>query len=161
MVNIGLVLLLGGVITSIGIALYAYEAFQPNYKIVNAGEAVEVGPVEYIVTYEGQFEGSEEVSPEHSFLKIRIVAKNLEQEPTQLSGIQFQLVDNGGNRSIPIHGAFSDEDLLYHTIEYNKAVSYTTQFDVPFSENSTYNVRVEPRKEHNSLDIGMVCIFNC
>jgi len=160
-VNIGLVLLLGGVIASMGIALYAYDAFQPNYKMVNAGEAVTVGPVEYIVTYEGQFEGSEDVQPVHSFLKIRVVATNLGQEPTQLSGIQFKLVDNNGNRSTPIHGAFSDEDLLYHTIEYDKAVTYTTQFDVPFSENSTYNVRVEPRKEQNSLDIGMVCIFNC
>ena len=161
MLNAGIVIILGALIVSMGIALYAYYIYQPNFKNVDAGEPIVVGTVEYIITYEGQFDGDEDTRPEHSFLKIRIDAKNLEEAPTQISGIQFTLINENGTRTAPVYGEFSDEDLLYHTMGYNKPVTYTTQFDVPFDEDDQYKIGIEPRKEQSSIDIGIVCILNC
>ena len=161
MANAFIVIVLAAVIASMGIALYAYYIYQPNFVYTDAGEPVTVGPVRYVITYEGQFSGDKDTRPEHSFLKIRIEATNMESEPTQISGIQFTLIDDNDTRYAPIYGEFSDEDLLYHTIGFDKPASYTTQFDVPFDEDAQYRVGIEPRKEQESLDIGIVCILNC
>lgn len=161
MVRITLVLVVGAVMASMAAALYTYYIYQPNFKTANHGEPVIIGPVEYIITYEGQFDGTKEVRPEHSFLKIRIGAENLGDGPTQISGLQFTLIDENDARTEPIYGGFSDEDLLYHTLGVQKPASYTTQFDVPFDEDAQYSIGIEPRKEQSSLDIGIVCILNC
>ena len=146
---------------SIGVSLYAYMAYQPIIKTVDYGMPVAVGPVEYTITYEGQFNGSEDLRPEHDFVQIRIDAKNLSQESVQISGLQFSLVDENGTRSSPIYGEFSEEDLLFHTIGSQNAETFVTQFDVPFDEAAEYTVWIQPRKEQNALDYGIACLLNC
>jgi hypothetical protein len=67
--------------------------YQTNFIEVNEGEPVVVGPVEYVVTFEGTHEGDKETQPENTFLKIGIIAKNISDEKTAMSGGQFFLID--------------------------------------------------------------------
>ena len=161
MVRMGLVIFLGAIIASMGIAIYAYYLYQPSFTVVEEGETVQVGPVNYIIKYEGQFNGDERTRPEHSFFKIRIDAENTSQEDTRISGIQFFLIDENGTRTEPIYGEFSQEDLLNFALEPGKPATYTTQFDVPFYEEKEYKVGIQPRKEQKSTDYGIVCLMNC
>lgn len=161
MIRIGMVVILGAIMVSMGISLYFYVLYQPAIKAVEYGQPVVIGPVEYTITYEGQFEGSSETKPEYEFLQVRIDVKNVSQESTLVSGIQFSLIDENGTRTTPVHGGFSSDDLLYHTIEPKKSATYFTQFDVPFDESATYKIGVEPRKEQETLDYAIVCLLNC
>ena len=45
------------------------------------------------LTFEGTHEGSKEVVPENTFVKIGITAKNISNEKTLLTGGQFYIVD--------------------------------------------------------------------
>ncbi len=53
LVRIGMIIVFAAVIISMGAAMYMYTQYQVNFIIVNAGEPVTVGPVQYIVTFEG------------------------------------------------------------------------------------------------------------
>ncbi len=161
MVRIGLIIVVGVLMASMGSALYAYTIYQPVIKTVDYGKPVRVGPVEYVITYEKQFDGDKDIKPEHTFFQIRIDAKNLAQEPTPISGIQFVLIDENGTRSSPVHGGFSSEDLLFHTLTPQNTATFTTQFDIPVDEDATYYVGIQPRKEQSSRDIGNICVLNC
>lgn len=161
MVRLGLVIFFGAILASMTIAIYAYYLYQPSFITVNEGQPVQVGPVKYVINYEGQFEGNEKVKPEHSFFKIRINAENLGTEPTRISGIQFFLIDENGTKTEPVFGNFSEEDLLNFPLEPGKPVSYTTQFDVPFYEDKQYKIGIQPRKEQKSRDIAIICLLNC
>ena len=86
MVRLGLVIVIGAIIGSMILANYMYTQYQTNFIETNAGELVMVGPVEYTVTFEGTHEGSKEVKPENTFIKIGISAKNTGDEKTLLSG---------------------------------------------------------------------------
>jgi hypothetical protein len=160
MVRMGLVIFLGAIIVSIGVAIYAYVLYQPNFLLVEEGEPIQIGPVKYIISYEGQHNGNEGVRPENSFFMIRITAENLGSETTKISGGQFFLLDN--NQKIePIYGEFSQEDLFIHDLEPKKLQSFTTQFDIDFDEEKKYKIGIEARKEQSSIDIGIVCVLNC
>ena len=160
MVRMGLVIFVGAIIVSMAVAIYAYVLYQPNFLFASEGEPLQVGPVKYIITYEGQHNGNEEIRPKNSFFMIRIVAENLGSETTKISGGQFYLIDN--NEKIePIYGEFSEEDLLIHDLEPKKAHTYTTQFDVDFDEEKQYRVGIETRKDQSSRDIGIICVLNC
>ena len=93
MVRMGLVIVIGAIIGSMVLANYTYMQYQTNFIEVNEGETVTVGPVEYVITFEGTHEGSKEVRPENTFVKIGITAKNISDEKTLLSGGQFYLID--------------------------------------------------------------------
>ncbi len=93
MARMGLVIVIGAIIGSMVLANYVYTQYQTNFIEINAGELVVVGPVEYTVTFEGTHEGSKEVKPENTFVKIGITAKNTGSEKTLLSGGQFYIVD--------------------------------------------------------------------
>lgn len=161
MVRAGLVIFLGAILTSIGIAIYAYSVYQPNFVTVNQGESIQVGPVKYIVTYEGTHNGDEKTRPVHTFLKIRIVAENVGEKETRITGGQFYIIDENGTKRQPVYGEFSQEDLLNDLLEINKPGSYTTQFDIPFYEEKQYQIGIIPTKEQASTDIGIVCLINC
>ena len=77
MARMGLVIVLGAIIGSMVLANYVYTQYQTNFIEVNEGETVIVGPVEYVVTFEGTHDGSKEVMPENTFVKIGIIAKNI------------------------------------------------------------------------------------
>ena len=161
MARMGVVIVIGAIIISMGVALYTFTQYQPNFIETTAGETVIVGPVEYQITFEGTHNGDKDTKPEHTFVKIRINAKNISDEDTRITGGQFFFIDTKGQKHQPIYGEFSEEDLLDDILEPNKPVTWTTQFDVPFDENEQYNIAIRPTKQHESMDTAIICITNC
>jgi len=144
------------------VALYFYGEYQPNFVYADAGESITVGPVRYVVEYDGMHEGSEETAPKNgAFVKIRIRATNLGGEETRMSGGQFYIVDKDENKEQPVYGAFSDEDLFDHYLQPGRESVWTTQFDVPFDGQERYSIGILPTKVQASRDIGIVCLLNC
>ncbi len=160
MVNLGVIIVIGAVIGSMGIAMYMYSQYQTNFVTGVVGESIRVGPVEYIITFEGTFEGTKEVKPENTFVKIGIVAKNISNEETNLSGGQFFFID-GNKKTEATYGEFDANDLLFEKIEPNKPVQRTTQFDVEFDEEKQYKILIRPQKEQSTVDTASVCLVNC
>jgi len=161
MVNATLVIVVVAVTISIGLSWYVTSLYQPILVYAGSGEPIQVGPVQYIIEHIGEHNGNEDVRPEHTFFKIRIIAENMGTESTTLSGGQFQFLDQNNVKYEAIFGKFSSEDLFNDILVPNKPVSWTTQFDVPFDENAQYKIRISPMKEQSSLDMGVVCVTNC
>jgi len=122
---------------------------------------VMVGPVEYVITFEGTHEGSKEVMPENTFVKIGIIAKNTGDEKTLLSGGQFYLIDKKDQKNKAVFGEFSSKDLWLEWLEPNKPIEVTTQFDIPFDEEFSYKVIIRPQKEQSTVDTASICLMNC
>ena len=161
MVNIGIFIVIGAVVASMVFAIYMYSEYQTNFVTANAGEPIIVGPVEYTILFEGTHKGDKETKPENTFVKIRINAKNVSDETTRMSGGQFYLVDEKSKKHQPIYGNFSPEDLLDDYLEPDKPVSWTTQFDVPYDEETKFSVTIKPTKQQTTVDVGNVCLTNC
>ena len=150
MIRIGTVLILGGIVGSMVIALYAYTLYQPNELTVPHGEPVILGPMEYAVTFEGTNNGNDEFRPEHTFVKIRVNMQNVAEYDAAVSGGQFYIVVPGSMPQQPHfgNGTLGQEDLLFETIQPGSHITRTTQFDVPFNAEDTYQVLIRPAKEH-------------
>lgn len=161
MARITIVIVIAAIIASIGIAISYYVEFQPNFLNVNSGESVKVGPVKYIVEYIGNHEGNEKTRPQNTFFQVSIIAENEGKEETRITGGQFYILDKNDKKIQPVFGNFSENDLLTDMLRPNAAMSYTTQFDVPFSENEQYRIGILPTKEQSSRDIGIICVVNC
>ncbi len=159
--GIGLVIVIALVITTVGASMYMYTQYQVNFITVNAGESVKVGPVQYIVTFDGTHQGNKDTQPENTFVKIRIVATNISQEITRMSGIQFYLIDEKEQKHEAVYGGFSEEDLIDDNLEPGKPVSWTTQFDVPYDEQKQYNIVIRPTKQQSTIDTARICLTNC
>jgi len=161
MVKMGAIIVVGAIIASMAAGMYMYTQYQTNYITSVAGETITVGPVEYVITFEGTHEGSEEVVPENTFVMIKITAKNISNEKTPLTGGQFYIVDEKEQKHKAIYGEFSSKDLLIEWLEPNKPIEITTQFDIPFDEEKQYKIIVRPQKEQSTVDTAVVCITNC
>ncbi len=161
MAKIGAVIVIGVIIATMAAGMYTYTQYQTNYITSVAGETVTVGPVEYVITFEGTHDGSKEVVPENTFVKIGIVAKNISDEKTMLTGGQFYIVDEKEQKHKAIYGEFSSKDLFIEWLEPNKPIEITTQFDIPFDEEVQYKIIVRPQKEQSTVDTAVVCITNC
>jgi len=161
MAKIGAVLVIGIIIATMAAGMYTYTQYQTNYISSVAGETVTVGPVEYVITFDGTHEGSKEVVPENTFVKIRITAKNISDEKTLLTGGQFYIVDEKEQKHEAVYGEFSSKDLFIEWLEPNKPIEITTQFDIPFDEEKQYKIIVRPQKEQSTVDTAVVCITNC
>ena len=161
MARIGMVIVLGAIIASMIIAIYAFTQYQSNVIETVAGEKVTVGPIEYIVTFDGTHEGSKDTKPENTFVKIRINAENISSEKTVMSGGQFYFVDENQRKHEAVYGEFSEKDLLLEGLDPGKPVERTTQFDVAFDEEKQYKIIIRPQKEQSSPDVAIVCITNC
>jgi len=161
MVRMGLVIVIGAILGSMILANYMYTQYQTNFIETNAGENVMVGPVEYIVTFEGTHEGSKEVKPENTFVKIGITAKNTGDEKTLLSGGQFYLIDGKDQKHKAVFGEFTSKDLWLEWLEPNKPIEVTTQFDIPFDEDVNYKIIIRPTKEQATVDTAAICLTNC
>ncbi len=153
--------IIGVIIFSMVFAFYMYLLYQPNFIEVQAGEPIQVGPVKYIVGYEGEHTGNKDTQPEGTFFKIRITAENLDSETTILTGGQFFLLDESDKKYQAVYGKFSDEDLLTDLLELNVPVTWTTQFDIPYDEQEKYRIGILATKIQSSNDIGIVCVQNC
>ena len=161
MVRIGFIAVIAAVIATMIIANYAYIQYQTNYIEAQEGDTITVGPVEYVITFEGTSEGTKQVTPENTFVKIGIVAKNISNEKTALSGGQFYIVDEREQKHEAVFGEFSAKDLLIEAIEPGETVERTTQFDIPFDDEKQYKIIVRPQKEQSTVDTAVVCITNC
>ena len=138
-----------------------YTQYQTNYIETVTGETVKVGPVEYIVTFEGTHEGNKEVKPENTFVMIGISAKNVSEEKTVLSGGQFYIVDEKDQKHKAVYGPFSSKELGLEGLDPGKPIERTTQFDIPFDEDSQYKVIIRPQKEQATVDTASICLTNC
>jgi hypothetical protein len=171
MVRIGIVIVIGVIVISMAITMYMYTQYQTNFIIVNAGEPVVIGPVEYMIIFDGIHKGNKkliETKPDNTFVKIKIIAKNISEKKTVISANQFYLIDEKQQKHLPVYGGFSTEDLVYegfrssdHWLEPNKPVIMTTQFDVSYNELNQYNIVIRPSKQQSSVDTAVICITNC
>ena len=164
MVRAGFVLVIGGIIGSMIIALFTYTLYQPNALEVSHGEPVVLGPLEYAVIFEGTNNGHDKFRPDHEFFKIRINFQNIADHSATVSGGQFYIADvNGGGLQQPIfgNGTLGQDDLLRETLEPGSHITRTTQFDVSFDDEATYFIIIRPAKEHGSADHAIVCMTNC
>jgi len=171
MVRIGIVIVIGVIVISMVITMYMYTQYQTNFISVNAGEPVVIGPVEYTIIFDGIHKGNEkliETKPDNTFVKIKIIAKNISEKKTVISANQFYLIDEKQQKHLPVYGGFSTEDLVYegfrssdHWLEPNKPVIMTTQFDVSYNELNQYNIVIRPSKQQSSVDTAVICITNC
>jgi len=161
MAGIGVVIVIGAIIASMVVANYMYTQYTTNYIESVAGDTITVGPVEYVVTFEGTHEGSKDVMPENTFVMIGITAKNIGDEKTLFSGGQLYIVDEKEQKHEAVYGEFSSKDLLLEWLEPNKAVEKTTQFDIPFDEDKQYKIIIRPQKDQSTVDTAVICITNC
>jgi len=159
--QIGIIIVIAIIIVSMGAAMYMYTQYQTNFIIGKMGEPIVVGPVEYAVSFDGTHKGSKETIPENTFVKIKIIAKNISNEDTRISGGQFYIVDEKQQKHQAVYGKFSADDLLDYLLEPNKPVMFTTQFDVPYDEQKQYSITIRPTKQQSSLDTAVICITNC
>ena len=132
MAKIGAIIVIGAIFATMAAGMYTYTVYQTNYIAAVAGETITVGPVEYVITFEGTHQGSKEVVPENTFVMIGITAKNTSNEKTMLTGGQFYFVDEKEQKHKAIFGEFSSKDLFIEWLEPNKPIEITTQFDIPF-----------------------------
>ncbi len=161
MAKVGAVIVLGVILATMAAGMYTYALYQTNYITAVAGETVIVGPVEYVITFEGTHQGNKEVVPENTFVKIGITAKNVSDEKTLLTGGQFYIIDEKEQKHEAVYGEFSSKDLFVEWLEPNKPIEITTQFDIPFDEEKQYKIIIRPQKEQSSVDTAVVCITNC
>jgi len=171
MVRIGVVIVIGIIIISMTVTMYIYTQYQTNFIRINAGEPIVIGPVEYTITFDGIHKGNEkivETKSDNTFVRIKIIAKNISEKKTVISASQFYLIDEKQQKHLPVYGGFSTEDLVYegfrssdHWLEPNKPVIMTTQFDVSYDELNQYNIVIRPSKQQSSIDTAVICITNC
>ena len=161
MIRMGMAIVVGAVIISMAAGMYMYAQYQTNYITGTAGKAITVGPVEYVITFEGTHEGSEEVIPENTFVMIGISAKNISNEETMMSGGQFYILDEKEQKHEAVRGQFSEKDLWLEKLAPNKPIHRTTQFDIPFDEENQYKIIIRPQKEQSTVDTAVVCLTNC
>ena len=159
--GIGIVIVMGAVIASMGVAMFMYTQYQTNYIESNVGNAVVVGPVEYIITFEGTHEGNKETAPENTFVRIGIIAKNISNEKTVLSVGQFYLDDGKNQKHKAVYGEFFPKDLLMVGLEPDSPIEKTTQFDIEFDEEKQYKIFIRPQKEQSTVDTASICLTNC
>ena len=161
MANFGVVIVIGAIIASMAVAMYAYTEYQINYIETVAGETVLVGPVEYVITFEGTHEGNDENIAENTFVMIGISAKNISDEKTLLSGGQFYIVDEKEQKHEAIYIEYSTKDLLLEGLDPGNPIQRTTQFDIPYDEESQYKIIIRPQKDQSTVDTALVCLTNC
>ena len=159
--GIGVVIVIGAIIVSIGVAMFMYTQYQTNYIESSVGNTVTVGPVEYIVTFEGTHQGDKDTIPENTFVMIGIAAKNISDKKTALSGGQFYLIDEKDQKHKAVYGEFSPKDLLILGLNPDKAVETTTQFDIEFDEEKQYKIVIRPQKDQSTVDTASICLTNC
>ena len=144
-----------------GFALIMYTQYEVNYIESSVGNTVKVGPVEYVITFEGTHNGDKGNMPENTFVMIGITAKNTSDEKTIISGGQFYLVDDRDQKHKAVFGEFSANDLFLEGLDPGKPIERTTQFDVPFDEEIQYKIIIRPQKDQSTTDTASICLTNC
>ena len=151
----------GVIVLSMVLAPSYFCTTQTVYLTPESGESVVVADVMYDVKYVKIHDGTKEVKPDGVFFQISITAVNMRDEPTNLSGGQFILVDGNGITHIAQFLDTGPDELWYEKIEHGVAVTRTTQFDIEYDKDERYQVIVKPLKEQKTNEWGKVCVKNC
>ena len=186
MVKIGAIIVIAGIFISIGVAFlfYGEESFR-EVKVSSWGEPIMVGAVNFDVQYVTNYDFLEKTKdrteweekqieefgimdptkekPDHTYFQIQITAENMSDEIVRLTGGQFHLYDIDDKRWPAAFVGYGEEELSVVELERNKAVSLTTQFDIPYDEEMVYRVGIVPNRfgMEQTTEIAFICIKNC
>ncbi len=161
MVKVFFFIIAGIIALSMVIAGSYFWTVQTIYIIPESGESVVVADVMYDIEFVKIHDGTKEVKPEGVFFQISITAVSMRDEPTNLSGGQFILVDGNGITHIAQFLETGPDELWYEEIEHDVAVTRTTQFDIEYNKDEQYQIIVKPLKEQKTNEWGKVCVKNC
>jgi len=161
MVKVFFFIIAGIIALSMVIAGSYFWTVQTIYIIPESGESVVVADVMYDIEFVKIHDGTKEVKPEGVFFQISITAVSMRDEPTNLSGGQFILVDSNGITHIAQFLDTGPDELWYEEIEHDVAVTRTTQFDIEYNKDEQYQIIVKPLKEQKTNEWGKVCVKNC
>jgi hypothetical protein len=161
MVKVFFFIIAGIIALSMVLATSYFWTSQTVYITPESGDPVAVADVMYDVEFVRIHDGTKEVKPEGVFFQISITAVNMRNEPTNLSGGQFILVNANGLTHIAQFLDTGPDELWYEDIEHGVAVTRTTQFDIEYDKDERYQVIVKPLKEQKTNEWGKVCVKNC
>ena len=161
MVKVFFFIIAGIIALSMVIAGSYFWTVQTIYITPESGESVVVADVMYDIEFVKIHDGTKEVKPEGVFFQISITAVSMRDEPTNLSGGQFILVDSNGITHIAQFLDTGPDELWYEEIEHDVAVTRTTQFDIEYNKDEQYQIIVKPLKEQKTNEWGKVCVKNC
>ena len=184
--KIGGIIVIAGIIESIGIAFlfYGEESFR-DVKVSSWGEPILIGTVNFDVQYVANFDFLEKTKdrtewekkqieefgimdptkekPDHTYFQIQITAENIGDEVVRLTGGEFHLYDIKDKRWPASFVGYGEGELSVVELETNKAVTLTTQFDVPYDDEMVYRVGIVPNRfgMEQTTEIAFICIKNC
>ena len=161
MVKVFFFIIAGIIALSMVIAGSYFWTVQTIYIIPESGESVVVADVMYDIEFVKIHDGTKEVKPEGVIFQISITAVSMRDEPTNLSGGQFILVDSNGITHIAQFLDTGPDELWYEEIEHDVAVTRTTQFDIEYDKDEQYQIIIKPLKEQKTNEWGKVCVKNC
>jgi len=161
MVKIFVFIIAGIIALSMVLAGSYFWTVQTIYITPESGESVVVADVMYDIEFVKIHDGTKEVKPDGVFFQISITAVSMRDEPTNLSGGQFILVDANGLTHIAQFLDTGPDELWYEDIEHGVAVTRTTQFDIEYDKDERYQIIVKPLKEQKTNEWGKVCVKNC
>jgi len=161
MVKIFVFIIAGIIALSMVLAGSYFWAVQIIYITPESGESVVVADVMYDIEFVKIHDGTKEVKPNGVFFQISITAVSMRDEPTNLSGGQFILVDGNGITHIAQFLETGPDELWYEEIEHDVAVTRTTQFDIKYDKDEQYQIIIKPLKEQKTNEWGKVCVKNC
>ena len=161
MVKVFFFIIAGVIALSMVLAGSYFWTVQTIYITPESDESVAVADVMYDIEFVTIHDGTKEVKPEGVFFQISITAVNMRDEPTNLSGGQFILVDGNGITHIAQFLDTGPDELWYEKIERGVAVTRTTQFDIKYDKDEQYQIIVKPLKEQKTNEWGKVCVKNC
>ena len=161
MVKVFFYIIAGIIAFSMVLAGSYFWTVQTIYITPESDEYVAVADVMYDVEFVRIHDGTKEVKPDGVFFQISITAVSMRDEPTNLSGGQFILVDGNGITHIAQFLDTGPDELWYEKIEHGVAVTRTTQFDIKYDKDEQYQIIVKPLKEQKTNEWGKVCVKNC
>ena len=161
MVKVFFYIIAGIIAFSMVLAGSYFWTVQTIYITPESDESVAVADVMYDIEFVTIHDGTKEVKPEGVFFQISITAVNMRDEPTNLSGGQFILVDGNGITHIAQFLDTGPDELWYEKIEHGVAVTRTTQFDIKYDKDEQYQIIVKPLKDQKTNEWGKVCVKNC
>ena len=185
MVRIGGVIVIGAILTVIGISFVFYsDEVLTDVKVSNFGEPIQVGDIMFDIQYVANFEYLEKTKefkiaeqaeidrglieasnekPEYTYFQIQVTAENKGSEIVRLTGGQLHLYDDSNKRYSPTFVGYGDSELSLIDLEPQKAVTLTTQFDIEYDEEMQYRVGIVPNRHgmDGTQEIAFICIKNC
>ena len=161
MVKVFFYIIAGIIAFSMVLAGSYFWTVQTIYITPESGESVAVADVMYDIEFVTIHDGTKDVKPEGVFFQISITAVSMRDEPTNLSGGQFILVDGNGITHIAQFLDTGPDELWYEEIEHSVAVTRTTQFDIEYDKDEQYQIIVKPLKEQKTNEWGKICVKNC